>query len=108
MFTDCYALFRLPAFDLSNISSSTGIDSNTSTGRMLYRCYNLSEAPFSGTKVNIRYNQCKLGRQEIIDIFNGLAVVGTATIVLTQNPGTSSLSASDLQIATLKGWTVTT
>ena len=50
---------------------------------------------------------CDLQRDALVTLFNDLAVVVSKTITITGNPGVPNLSAADLQIATDKGWTVT-
>jgi hypothetical protein len=55
----------------------------------------------------VSFQNCQLSRDAIVEIFNNLAVVVSATITITGNWGVTALSAADLLIATDKGWTVT-
>lgn len=109
MFAECRSLLSVPAFDMSAVTSSTGIDSGTSTNRMLYNAMGLSTFQATGARVNISFQYCKLGYNEIVEVFNNLGTaLGTQTVNVRNNPGTSSLTAGDIAIATGKGWTVLT
>ncbi len=98
MFSFCYSLQSIPLLD-----TSSGTDFNG----MFYYCSSLSSAPLQGTPQNISYENCRLSRQALIDIFNGLATVQNKTITITGNYGASQLTANDKNIATNKGWTIT-
>jgi hypothetical protein len=103
-----HMLMRLPAMDLSAVTSNTGIDSNATSGRMTYRTYNLSEGTFVGATRAISIATCKFGQAELVDIFNALGTAaGTQVINITQNPGAILLTAEERAIATGKGWTIT-
>ena len=109
MFGECRSLISVPAFDMSAVTSSTGIDSNASSGRMLYYTMGLSSFKATGARVNINFQYCRLGYGEILEVFNNLGTaLGTQTVNVRNNPGTSSLLAGDIAIATGKGWTVLT
>ena len=109
MFYECRGLFEIPAFDMRAVTSNTGIDSNTITGRMVYNCYGLSKSGLYGQTRTQSYADCNLGRDDIVTIFNNLGTAaGTQTITVRYCPGTPLLSASDILIATGKGWTVVT
>jgi hypothetical protein len=54
----------------------------------------------------VSFQNCQLSRDAIVEIFNNLAVVVSATITITGNWGVTALSAADLLIATSKGWVV--
>ena len=67
-----------------------------------------SSAPFngSGTQIDIRYTG--LDRAALVTLFNSLpTVTGSQICNITGATGASDLTASDLAIATAKGWTVT-
>jgi hypothetical protein len=67
----------------------------------------IAKAPFQGGKVSMSFASLSLGRNAIVDIFNGLAtVVVTTTITVSGNPGFASLTSADRLIATNKGWTI--
>jgi surface protein len=98
MFTSCVSLQSVPALSTAAITSdftNFAINSNS-----LNRC----QMVFQRT---VSFLNCQLSRDAIVEIFNNLAVVVSATITITNNWGVTALSASDLLIATSKGWTVT-
>ncbi len=97
MFNGCYSLQSIPQLDTS---------SGTNFTNMFMQCPSLSTAALLGTSTNISYQGCRLSRQALVDIFNGLATVTSATITITGNWGAADLSASDRDIATNKGWTI--
>ena len=100
MFYYCTALTTVPQFDTASVQHMNG---------MFSYCSALQTAALNGTKVNIDYSNCLLGRQSIVDIFNNLAtVVSTKVINISNNYGTAELSPADLQIAYDKNWIVTT
>ncbi len=96
MFGGCFSLTSIPELDVSSVSNF----SNCFSG-----CYSLQSAPLQGTSVNISFEGCLLGRQAIVDIFNGLANA-SATIDVRNNYGAAALTSGDRAIATGKGWTV--
>jgi surface protein len=99
MFSNCYALTSVPLFDTSSVAYMQN---------MFTSCVSLQIAALNGTKVNISYQNCLLGRQAIVDIFNGLATVSGKTIIIANNYGVADLISTDYDIATDKGWSVTT
>lgn len=72
-----------------------------------YQAYGLQTLDSSNITVSFDLSSCNFSTQGLVDIFNDLANA-TATITVTNNPGTAGLSAANLLIATNKGWTVTT
>ena len=98
MFSYCYALTTVPQFDTASV---------TDMSYMFSGCSALQTAALNGTKVNVVYSNCLLGRQSIVDIFNGLGTA-SATINISNNYGTASLTQEDKDIAINKGWTITT
>ena len=97
MFAGCYSLQSIPQLDTSSGENFSGMFSS---------CVTLSTAALLGTSANISYQNCRLSRQALVDIFNGLATVTGKTITITGNWGAADLSASDRDIATNKGWTI--
>jgi len=97
MFYECYSLQSVPALVVSAV---------TDFGVMFTNCRSLASAPLSGPAQNISFVSCKLARDEIVAIFNGLANAAK-TITITGNWGIAALTANDRKIATDKGWTVT-
>jgi surface protein len=98
MFNLCQSLNSIPA--LSTASITTDFTTFANTSNSLNRC----QMVFQRT---VSFANCQLSRDAIVEIFNNLAVVASATITITGNWGVTALSASDLLIATSKGWTVT-
>jgi surface protein len=99
MFDDCSSLTTVPLLDTSSV---------TEMSDMFVGCPALQIGALDGTSVNISYEYCLLGRDAIVDIFNNLGTVVSKTINVSNNYGAASLTAGDIQIATDKGWTVTT
>jgi hypothetical protein len=97
MFNSCYSLPSIPQLDTSGGSN---------LGYMFGYCYSLSSGALSGTSLTISYSNCRLSRQALVDIFNGLATVTRATITITGNWGAADLTTEDRAIATNKGWTI--
>ncbi|MCT4580847.1 MAG: leucine-rich repeat protein [Flavobacteriales bacterium] len=97
MFLGCRAIKSIVFSDLGNL---------TVTSQMFDNCYSLSELRVPNISVSFSVANCNLDRTALIQIFNDLATV-SATITITGNIGVSNLTASDLLIATNKGWTVT-
>ena len=97
-FDGSYMLWKTPAWDLSGFTSLSNFMSN---------CWGLRQVNFTGAVVSHSYYRCQLSRAAIVNVFNNLGTAsGTQTITVSQNPGSSELTASDLLIATNKGWTV--
>ena len=56
---------------------------------------------------SISFTGCSLSRQSIVNLFTSLGTAaGGQTVTVTNNPGSSSLTAADILIATSKGWAV--
>jgi hypothetical protein len=124
MFNTCFSLQVVPLLDTSNGTTFAAMLQNcqslqtiplfnaangTSFASMFLSCFSLSQGALSGTRYAISYSNCKLSREEIVEIFNNLGTaVGTQTITVSNNWGTPLLTAGDLAIATGKGWTVAT
>lgn len=98
MFYECRSLAELPYFNTSLVTTFSSI---------FYNCNTLSKAVFQGTKETISYANCRLSKQAIVDIFNGLASGVTGkTITISNNWGTQYLTQTDRDIAINKGWTI--
>jgi surface protein len=97
MFQSCQSLQSVPA--LLTASITTDFTAFANGANSLNRC----QMSFSRT---VTFANCQLSRDAIVEIFNNLAVVVSATITITGNWGVTALSASDLLIATSKGWVV--
>jgi hypothetical protein len=97
MFSGCQSLNSIPALSTSAITTDFTLFANAANS--LNRC----QMSFART---VSFLNCQLSRDAIVEIFNNLAVVVSATITITGNWGVTALSAADLLIATTKGWTV--
>jgi len=91
------------------LETVSGIDGTnlTNTTAMFSQAYSLSTFESTNMAVSFSVEDCNFDRAGLVNIFNDLASA-TATITVTDNPGTGDLTAADLLIATNKGWTVTT
>ena len=95
-----YSISVLPAYNFSAVTLS---DATT-----FAYMYNLRESNVYGLTRIHSYQRCQLSREEIVNIFNNLGTAsGAQTITVSLNPGSSSVSAGEIAIATGKGWTVT-
>jgi len=94
MFYACYSLQSVPLLDTSSV---------TNMSSMFYGCYSLGAAALQGTLINHSFADCKLARDELVAIFQGLGTVTGKTITITGNWGIAALSAGDRAIATDKG-----
>jgi hypothetical protein len=97
MFNTCQSLNSIPT--LSTAAITTDFGALASGANSLNRC----QMVFQRT---VSFANCQLSRDAIVEIFNNLAVVVSATITITGNWGVTALSAADLLIATSKVWTV--
>jgi surface protein len=100
MFNTCQSLNSIPALSTAAITTDFGTFFANAVSS-LNRC----QMVFQRT---VSFANCQLSRDAIVEIFNNLSVVVSATITITGNWGVTALSAADLLIATNKGWTVTT
>lgn len=124
MFQSCYNLYFVPTLDTTKVTNTYRMFSTsfsnirevgafnmaavTNSTEMFSGMYGLSKSNIYGGKTAISYTYCNLTQAEIVNIFNNLGVVTTATnINVSLNPGSTSLTANDRLIATNKGWTVT-
>jgi surface protein len=98
MFASCFSLNSIPALSTAAIIADFGAFF-ASGANSLNRC----QMVFQRT---VSFENCQLSRDAIVEIFNNLAVVVSATITITGNWGVTALSAADLLIATSKGWVV--
>ncbi len=123
MFTDCSSLSSVTLPDTSSVEDMYGMFSNCAALQFVSLsdtslvedmvdifsgCNSLQEVSMTGTVTNISYENCLLGTQAIIDIFNNLGDVSLdpKTISIAGNYGVSGLVTADYDIATNKGWTV--
>lgn len=122
MFSSCALLQTIPLLDTSNGVDFSGMflycsvlqnipllnmAGGTNFSDMFYYCRTLNKATLRGVKNSISYENCKLSPTALIDILNNLETGVTAkTITITNNWGTSLLTAQERAIATDKGWTI--
>jgi predicted heme/steroid binding protein len=101
MFYNAYNLKSVPAYDLS------GVTTWPNGYQFCQNATNLTECLATGIQARHTYQNCNMKQAEIVAIFNNLGTAnGAQTIYVDKNPGSASLTASDLLIATGKGWTV--
>lgn len=99
MFNGCVSLRKTQNYNLALVTA------NPTT--MYGTCANLIVGATTGLTRTISYIGCKLSRQALIDIFNGLGTAaGAQTITITNNWGAALLTAPERAIATGKGWTI--
>ena len=100
---------QLLFYQSKNLTAVRGLNGTaiTSLSNAFYQVYSLQTLDSSNITVSFDLSDCNFATQGLVDIFNDLASA-TATITVTNNPGTAGLSAANLLIATNKGWTVTT
>jgi len=97
-FNNCWNLRELPALNLPLCTNfNAWLDNNTT----------LSKSNITGATRGHAYNGRSLSRVNIVTIFTNLGTAsGTQTINVSANPGRAGLTASEIAIATGKGWTV--
>ena len=93
-------LLEIPALDVGSATSTFTSDYNFLNNLSRIRMLNI------GQSINVSNNF--LDRDAIVEIFNNLQTTTGKTVTVTNNKGVVDLSAADIQIATDKGWTVTT
>ena len=100
--------FGLTFYQSNMLTAIRGLNGTAiiSLASAFYQAYGLQTLESSNITVSFDLSNCNFATQGLVDIFNDLASA-TATITVTNNPGTAGLSAADLLIATNKGWTVT-
>lgn len=101
MFNACYSLQTVPAYDLSAVG-------NYPSGyQFCISARNIRESLVTGMTTRHTYAGCNMSQSELVAVFNRLGTAsGSQTIYVSHNPGSDDLTASDLLIATNKGWTV--
>lgn len=97
MFLSCISLREIIFTNCSAVTTTTSAFSS---------CFSLKSLRMPGIATSFTISSCAMERDALVALFNDLATT-TATITITGNPGVPNLSAADLQIATDKGWTVT-
>ena len=103
MFQECLSLQSIPAFP-SNLTSLTNTTNLFNSTLSLSRI-----AGLPNINVSFSVQNCRLGRTEIVSLFNDLAnrtATTSANIDIRGNPGVASLTAADELIATSKNWTI--
>jgi hypothetical protein len=94
----CYSLRTLEIEDCSNLASPGS--SFISIAPVLSKI----RIPNMATDFSIA--DCSLSREALVQVFEDLAVVGSANINISGNWGEPLLTSEDIQIATDKGWTI--
>ena len=96
MFEDCPSLRSVVFSNLSNVNSISALFS---------KCYSLAELRVPNIATTFDLTNCNLDSAALVQVFNDLGTT-TATLTITGNIGVASLTATDLLIATNKGWTI--
>lgn len=102
--------FRETFFGSGGLKSISNIDlaNATQIGTSFYALYSITDlSGLTNIAKTIDLRFANMARQNIVDVFNNLSTVSGQTINVSGNPGSSSLTAEDIAIATNKGWTVT-
>jgi hypothetical protein len=103
MVSGCYNLQSIPAF---NLSGATAFPNGY---QFAQSCFALTESNVTGASTQHSYINCGMERAELVAMFNNLGTnTDGRTLNVQKNPGTAELTASDLAIATGKGWTLLT
>jgi hypothetical protein len=98
IFNGCNSLETVSGINCTNVTYS---------GNAFRYAYSLSTLEMSNMGISFSLEDCNFDQAGLVNVFNDLASA-TATITVTDNPGTGDLTSADLLIATNKGWTVTT
>ena len=96
-FNGCQAIQVISGIDCSNVAN---------TGNAFKNCNSLESLEISNMGISFNLEDCNFNQAGLVNVFNDLPSA-TATITVTDNPGTGDLTAANLLIATAKGWTVT-
>jgi hypothetical protein len=102
-FNGSHNLMVVPNINVSGITNFTNIFNNTAYGGLL-------KFSFNNINANINFSNKRLGRNEILEIFNNLkdrTSTTSANINISGCYGAFYLTASDRLIATNKNWTIT-
>lgn len=101
--------YNLSTFNAPNITfTRLQLQGTSSVKAMLSSVIINTNSTFSSTttpQVDISYTN--MSENSVVNLFNQLPTISGKTIKVTGCTGTSNLTASDLLIATNKGWTVT-
>tara|TARA_R110002020_G_scaffold165581_1_gene353062 strand:+ start:9248 stop:10459 length:1212 start_codon:yes stop_codon:yes gene_type:complete len=97
-FQNCQSIQTISGIDCTNVTNSTNAFKS---------CFSLESLEISNMGISFSLEDCNFNQAGLVNVFNDLPSV-TATITVTDNPGTGDLTAENLAIATDKGWTVTT
>ena len=105
MFYNCYSLQSVPPLNVCGNSSSTGSGLFTTIFGGVDNALKLGA--LSGSRSTINYTSCSLSYQEIQRIYSYLGNTGSVACSITTsfNWGSSSLTTSDFNVITAKGWT---
>ena len=97
-FNNCWNLRELPAFNLPLCTNfNPWLGANTS----------ISKSLIYGVRFSHSYTGMSLSQANIVTIFNNLGTAsGSQIITVSNNPGRAGLTASEIAIATGKGWSV--
>ncbi len=102
LFTSTFNLMTLPSFNVSGITSYSNTFNNSFGNLLKCQIFNINSS--------INFSNKRLGRNEIVEIFNNLTDRTSTTssnISITGCYGAFYLTAADRLIATNKNWTIT-
>ena len=106
MFQNCRSLQYIPALSTAGITTIAGTDFGISFAA---NCSSLDACDMVFART-VTLSNGQLSRDEIVNIFNNLvdrSATTSATINVSGNYGTATLSAADRLIATDKNWAIT-
>jgi hypothetical protein len=121
MFYNCYSLQTVPLFVTSAVTNMSNMfcgcgslqsipalscGAVTTWTSFVASCPALAAAPLSGPAETFSMASCRMARDELVALFNGLGTVVGKTLTITGNWGVPYLSDPDKAIATDKGWTL--
>jgi hypothetical protein len=94
--------------DFSYLSSFSGRWDLFGTSEKIQNIVGIIVNPSMTVTANFDFKYNKMDRKALVTLFNSLPTVNNGIVIdITGNRGAADLTASDIQIATDKGWTVT-
>ena len=121
IFQNCYSLRKVPVFNTSKVSSfayafqncqsldeipaiTFAADTSSALTSTFTGCRSLSSFKVTGVALSFDVSGCNLSAAALNELYTNLPTVTGKTVNVTGNWGAA---ASDITIATAKGWTVT-
>lgn len=94
----------------ADLVTSTSTSTTAAINETFLGCSSLASAVLINARRNTSFAGCAMGKDELVDLFNGLADISnedTRTINISGNYGASELSQADRDIALNKNWNIT-